>query len=82
MTKTVRLVPVGDESVRHHVTIRDVESTGPDISTRQFAFLNDLVVNGIYNNLMHCGPLPFQTFRMFHDGRSWVVEMEALEEAR
>lgn len=79
MTRTVRNIRL-DGQVRHHTTISDDPSSGPEIKSRQFNFLNDLVVNGIYQKLLHCGPLPFDSFKMYHDGTAWVVEMEALEE--
>lgn len=79
MNRSVRKVTL-DGQVRHHSTIRDEPSDGPNIRTRQFEFLNELVVNGIFQKLLHCGPIPFDTFKMYHDGSSWVVDMEALEE--
>lgn len=78
MERTVRNIPLDGET-RHLVTIKDDPSYGPDVQTRQFAFLQDLVVNGVFNKLLHCGPVPFDVFRMYHDGQCWVVEMEALE---
>jgi hypothetical protein len=79
MQRTVRTVPVGTAQ-RHFSTIRDVPSSGPEIKARQFLFLQDVVNNGIFQGLMNCGPIQFDTMRMRHDGESWVIEMEAIEE--
>jgi len=79
MNRTVRNVRLDDQT-RHHSSISDVPSSGPNIRTRQFQFLTELVTDGIFQRLLHCGPIPFDTFKMYHNGTCWVVDMEALED--
>lgn len=74
-TKTIKLGYV----TRYYSTIADVESSGLDKARRQIEFLQDLAGNGFFTGMLSCGPLPFETFRMFHDGSSWLVELEAQE---
>lgn len=79
MRKTYTSVPRGN-SVLHRVVILDDLSEGPAVVQRQFLFLQDVVNNGMFSGLLSCGPLPFQTFTMRHDGRQWCIIMEAVEE--
>jgi hypothetical protein len=78
MKRTPRSVPVG-EGTRHRVTIEDDLSTGPDIVTRQFKFLQELATDGLFSGMLNCGPVPFETLTMRHDGLRWVVVLEAME---
>ncbi len=78
MKRTPRSVPVGGQT-RHRVTIEDDQSVGPDIVTRQFKFLQELVNDGIFSGMLNCGPVPFETFVMKHDGHRWIVVLEAME---
>lgn len=79
MTKKARTVVLGDAK-RHMVTLVDDPSNGPQIRTRQFQFLSEVMTDGIVRGLLNCGPMPFDTLRMRHDGGSWIIEMEALED--
>jgi hypothetical protein len=38
------------------------------------------VLKAIVDNagMMDCGPVFFQSLRMFHDGHKWVVELESI----
>ena len=81
MQKQYVAVPIGD-ATRHRVTLRDVPSQGSEIPGRQFLFLQDLINNGVYNGLLACGPIPFQTLSIKHDGNCWVITMEAVEGGR
>ncbi len=78
MKRTPRSVPVGGQT-RHRVTIEDDLSTGPDIVTRQFKFLQEVANDGFYSGMLNCGPVPFQDFHMFHNGTCWVIILEAME---
>ena len=80
MRRTVKSVPVGGQ-VRHVVTIEDDPSAGPDIARRRYEFLVDLVTNGVFQGLLNCGPVPFDSLKMTYNGTCWVVQLEALEEA-
>lgn len=81
MTRVVRSVNVG-AGIRHSVTITDEPSTGAAVHLRRYEFLKRLVVDGVFVGLLNCGPVPFDTFRVFHDGSHWVAELEALELAK
>ncbi len=79
MQRTYRDIPIGDSQHRHVVTLRDVPSDpGPPADARRMAFLMELVPDG--ERLMHCGPVRFQKLRMYHDGQSWVIDLEATEQ--
>lgn len=73
--KTVKLGGLN----RYRVTITDNDSSGIDKPRRQIEFLQDVVNNGFYSGLLNCGPLPFQTFHMSHNGQAWVIELESNE---
>ncbi len=77
MTRDVKTVPIGGGGTRWRVVITDEPSTGAMIRQRQVAFLQALANDGAFTGMLHCGPRPFESFRMHHTGRAWVVEMEA-----
>lgn len=77
MDRRIRSVDVGGGR-RHHVTILDDPSPRGD-RIRQHAFLTEVVVNGPYNGLWNCGPIPWQKMSCSHNGTQWVIEMEATE---
>lgn len=64
---------------RYRVIITDVDSSGIDKRRRQIEFLQDVVNNGFHNGMLNCGPLPFEAFKLSHNGQAWVIELEANE---
>lgn len=80
MKRSIKSVPVGGQ-IRHLVTLEDEPSEGGAIARRRYEFLVDLVTNGVFQGLLNCGPVPFDSFKMHHNGKCWVVQLEALEEA-
>lgn len=70
MTRKVRSVPVGDQ-VRYSITI-----TG-DPNQQAADLLKEVAVDGLCAGLLNCGPIPFETLRMYKDGDTWVIAMEA-----
>ena len=64
---------------RYRVTITDIDSDGINKLRRQIEFLQDLATNGFVTGLLSCGPLPFETMNLFHNGQAWVAELEANE---
>ena len=64
---------------RYRVTITDIDSNGVDKLRRQIEFLQDLATNGFVTGLLNCGPLPFETMSISHNGQAWVAELEANE---
>jgi hypothetical protein len=44
---------------------------------RKFEFLISVVQDGIYSGILNCGPYAFEKLNMEHDGRSWVIKLEA-----
>ncbi len=78
MERRVRSVPLGNGSTRHHVTILDEPSSRGD-RVRQHAFIAEVVNNGPFNGMWHCGPIPWQKMTAQHDGTRWTIQMEAIE---
>jgi hypothetical protein len=78
MKKDYTKVPIGD-GIRHTVILRDEPSDGSQIHARQMQFLQDFANNGPFTGLFACGPVPFTVMTMRHDGTSWVIRMEAVE---
>ena len=66
--------PLGD---RYRVVIES--DPMPATGTNQLAFLRHLAGEGIDTGMLNCGPVPFQTLALAHDGRCWVATLEASE---
>lgn len=32
------------------------------------------------HEFLYCGPVPFQTLKIYHDGSKWIAELEAIVE--
>jgi len=64
---------------RHIVVLTDDPSTPDQKEARRQAFLQLVFVDGLFQGLLNCGPLPFETLRMQHNGQAWFVEMENTE---
>lgn len=79
MKRLVRMVPIGDDAVRHLVTLEDESSKGADIRRRQLEFLREVINDGVCAGLLNCGPVPFERFIMTHNGEGWVINLEATE---
>ena len=80
MDRTLKTTDLGSYGgKRHAVLIKDRPSQGTTIKARQFEFLQEVVGQGFYNGLLNCGPIPFETFVMRHDGTCWTIELEAVE---
>jgi len=77
--RKVKTIKLG-YTTRYRVTITDVESTGIDKVKRQVEFLQDIIGNGFFTGILNCGPLSFDTLKVFHDGNAWVAELEAQED--
>lgn len=78
MTRELKTTKLGGVN-RYRVTITDIDSNGIDKDRRRIEFLQDLVANGFISGLLSCGPLSFETFKCYHNGQAWVVELEANE---
>jgi len=72
-------VDLGDGDTRYSAIVRDIPSEGQGIHTRRFQFLQELAQDGMFNGVLNCGPVPFDTLRIRHDGEAWVAEIEAVE---
>lgn len=72
-------IDLGEGATRYSTVLRDVPSEGPGVQARRFQFLQELAHDGLYNGLLNCGPVPFDTLRIRHDGEAWVAEIEATE---
>jgi hypothetical protein len=64
---------------RHIVVLTDDPFPIEQKEARRQAFLHLVFVDGLFQGLLNCGPLPFEILRMQHDGRAWFVEMETVE---
>jgi hypothetical protein len=66
-----------DIKTRYFRTIRDEPSGDEDSKLkRKFQFLVD-VVNNSFTGLLNCGPTAFDKLTMEHDGKGWVIKLEA-----
>ena len=80
MNKTVREIDLGGGEKRHLVELRSDKfdlDANPHIT--KMAFLAMLINDGVYTGLLNCGPLPFETMRVFKESDCWVVVLEAEE---
>lgn len=44
---------------------------------RKFEFLISIVQDGVYSGILNCGPYAFEKLFMEHNGRCWVIKLEA-----
>lgn len=78
MTKTFKQIPKGDRVV-YVTTLRDIPATeGWARNFRQFEFLRE-IADSVYNGLLDCGPLRFETMDISYDGEAWVAVLKAEE---
>jgi len=69
-------IKIGENKYRHRSIIEDEPSTEYSESSiyRQRLFLKSLTDTP---DLLLCGLVPFQRFKMYHNGDCWVAELEA-----
>lgn len=75
-SRTVHTTRTGDASFKWRLRIED-DLSSPDTEESfrlQMALLRSLVEQP---ELLMCGPIPAQKLRLFHSGKSWVIEAEA-----
>ena len=48
------------------------------ILKRKFEFLREVAYDGLFNGLLMIGNEGFDKFSMEHDGKAWVIKMEAV----
>jgi hypothetical protein len=78
MTKTLKKITRG-EVVHYVTTLRDISApSGQQRAYRQYEFLRELA-DGAISGILNCGPLPFETIKISHDGDAWVAVLEAEE---
>jgi hypothetical protein len=70
-------VPIGRTEFRYRVVI---ESDPCMAGTFNSFFLQSEILRSLGTDPMlgMCGPVPWQTMKMRHDGAHWVVELEAV----
>lgn len=75
-SRTVKTRRIGDKTVHYTVRIVDTPSEPGtrEAADQQRRLLQELVDQP---SLLMCGPVPFATLRMHHNGTAWVVEIEA-----
>jgi len=79
MIKTYSKVKIGDKSHRYFVKyIDEVECDKGSLLARH---RQDHVLSTLLSNydLRLCGSVCFDTFKMYHTGGRWVIELEAEE---
>lgn len=71
-------IPINDGMTRYRLTYESNPCQPQDVSGRveQMSMLQSLVDQP---QLTYCGPVPFDSMKVFHNGSSWVVELEAVE---
>jgi len=65
-------------ATRYRIVIDD--DPHPPTGNRQLAFLRQLSLDGIDQGFLTCGPVPFQSLSIDHDGQRWVATLEATEQ--
>lgn len=77
MKKTLLQSHLGDDKFRFSVKLEGAECPplGVESRIRAMELLRALTTNP---GLTDCGNNHFETMRMFHDGKSWVIELEAV----
>lgn len=77
MLRSVTEVPLGESRVRCKVVLADsveCEPGTPQSTMRQYEMMRQLADAP---QVTACGPEPFQTCRWYHNGKRWMVELEA-----
>lgn len=72
-------IELPDDGRRYRVIYSDEVECDPFSSLsrrRQDEMLNEFLMN---YDLRRCGPAPFRTMKMFHDGGRWIIELETEE---
>ena len=81
MTKTQKTLKLGENVVRYKVLLTDEPSSDPIlIRNRRVEFLREIINDGVYQGFINCGPEPFKTLEMYHNGIAWIVEMTSEEQ--
>lgn len=76
MERKIFKTRLGKDTVRYKTQIiDDLSERGTDSATLRQATLLRTMVDTPGFTLS--GPNPFQTLRMYHNGSSWIVELEA-----
>lgn len=77
MKKTSTRVDIGEGNIRYRVRLEGEECIEGTAAGRacQLNMLDSLTTTP---DLTNCGPVPFQSMKMIHNGRGWVIEMEAV----
>ncbi len=78
MNRRLTSVKLDNRSTRYRVRIES-DPCDTDLLMRQLQ-LNLLDNMANTPELTACGPVPFQTMKMYHDGGAWIVELEAIVE--
>lgn len=67
-----------DTKTRYLRTITDEPSETEQIKIRRkFEFLSEVVTNGMFTGMLNCGPVGFDKLIMEHNGKAWVIKLEA-----
>ena len=77
MKKTTRQIQLANK-IRYRAIIESNEcpERGPHSLLERSALLTAVVDNP---SLLDCGPLVFDTMKMYHNGQVWIIEVEATE---
>ena len=72
---------MGDGVTRYRVRIEGDDCSPDSHLAEQFKWM--LLSNVVDNPaLVMCGPIPFQTLHLSHNGERWIMELEALTKAQ
>ena len=76
MRKNLKVVKLSEAENRYSVKIEGEECPAKTQAARvqQLSLLQTLVSTP---GLTDCGPLPFQSLKMYHDGSRWIIDLEA-----
>lgn len=77
MTKTTKNILLGNNNVCVRVILEGepCEKNTQEYQMYRYELLKQLAEN---NNLLLCGPSYFEMLRIYHNGRCWVAEAEAI----
>lgn len=76
MNRTIKQHPLHDGGTRYEVRIEDEPCPKGGLASR-FRTTDLLRLLASTPGLIDCGPVMFDTLRIYHDGERWVAVMEA-----
>lgn len=76
-----RIIKTADlvETRRHMIRLEDAVTDPALTAWRQAEFLKEFM-DGQWIGLWDCGPIRFETLKMYRKDDQWIIELEATEE--